>query len=115
MHLYLKYQSLNTFDSKDIIQVKVFFKTRSKFKIKVTRSKVLAPKEIIHLYLMYQSYNTFGSNDIARLKFFKAKSKFKIKLTRSKVLVQNESTLHEVSTSELSESYPPWFKIYSAG
>jgi hypothetical protein len=40
MHLYLKYQSLNTFGSKDIAQVKLF-KTRSKFKIKVTRSNVL--------------------------------------------------------------------------
>jgi hypothetical protein len=45
MHLYLKYQNSSTYGSKDIAQVKVFFKTRSKFKIKVTRSKVLVPKE----------------------------------------------------------------------
>jgi hypothetical protein len=49
MHLYLKYQSPNAFGSKEIAQVKVvFFKTRSKFKIKVTRSKVLVPKEKSH-------------------------------------------------------------------
>jgi hypothetical protein len=44
MHLYFKYQSSSTFGSKDIAQIKVF-KTRSKFKIKVTRSKVLVQNE----------------------------------------------------------------------
>jgi hypothetical protein len=68
MHLYLKYQNLNTFGSKDVVQpvqVKVF-KTRSKFKIKVTRSKVLVPKKVLfimHLYPKYQSLYTSGSKD----------------------------------------------------
>jgi hypothetical protein len=44
MHLYLKYQSPNTIGSRDIVKVK-FFKTRSKFKIKVTRSKFLVQNE----------------------------------------------------------------------
>jgi hypothetical protein len=44
-YLYVKYQNPIPYGSKDIAQVKVFFKTRSKFKIKVTRSKVLEPKE----------------------------------------------------------------------
>jgi hypothetical protein len=44
MHLYLKYQNPNTFGSIDIAQSKVF-KTTSKFKMKVTRSKVVVPKE----------------------------------------------------------------------
>jgi hypothetical protein len=44
MHLHLKYQSLNTTGSKDIVHVKgYFFKTKSKFKI--TRSIVFIPKE----------------------------------------------------------------------
>jgi hypothetical protein len=44
-YLYLKYQNPILYGLKDIAQVKVFFKTRSKFKIKVTRSKLLVPKE----------------------------------------------------------------------
>jgi hypothetical protein len=50
-----------------------FFKTKSKFKIKVTRSKVLIPKKglfIMHLYLEYQSSSTYGSKDIAQVKEF---------------------------------------------
>jgi hypothetical protein len=41
MHLYLKYQSSSAYGSKDFAKVIKFFNTRSKFKIKVNRSKVL--------------------------------------------------------------------------
>jgi hypothetical protein len=41
-YLYVKYLNPIPYGSKDIAQVKVFFKTRSKFK--VTKSKVLVPK-----------------------------------------------------------------------
>jgi hypothetical protein len=44
-YLYVKYQNPIPYGSKDIAQVKVFFKTSSKFKIKVTRSILLVPKE----------------------------------------------------------------------
>ena len=65
MNLYLKYQSPNTFGSKDKVQVKDFekLKTMSKFKIKVTRSKVLVPKErSLHnaSNLEYQGYSLFS-------------------------------------------------------
>jgi hypothetical protein len=79
MHLYLKNQSPNKFGSKDIAQVKVFqnevkIQDQShKFKIKVTRSKVLEQKKglfIMHLYLRYQSSSTYGSKDIAQVKVF---------------------------------------------
>jgi hypothetical protein len=68
MHLYLKYQSSNTFGSKDIAQVKVFSKLGQS-----SRSKVLVPKKslsIMHLYPKYQSSSTFGSKDIAQVKVF---------------------------------------------
>jgi hypothetical protein len=51
IHLYLKYQSPNKFGSKEIAQVNFFqnevkIQDQShKLKIKVTRSKVLVPKE----------------------------------------------------------------------
>ena len=59
MNLYLKCRSPNTFSSKDIVQLKVYQNsdkiqsswyqnTRSKFKIKVTRSKVLVPSSCIY-------------------------------------------------------------------
>jgi hypothetical protein len=44
-YLNVKYQNPIPYGSKDIAQVNFFFKTRSKFKIKVTRSKLLVPKE----------------------------------------------------------------------
>jgi hypothetical protein len=76
MHLYLQYQSPNTFGSRDIVQVKVFSKLGQS-----SRSKSQGQKSwyhtkghfIMHLYLKYQSPNTFGSKDIEiypRLKFF---------------------------------------------
>jgi hypothetical protein len=44
-YLYVKYQNLFPYGSKDIAQVTVFFKTRSKFKIKVIRSNVSVQNE----------------------------------------------------------------------
>ena len=77
-----------------------FFKTRSKFKIKITRSKVLklkerslhnASKSLVHMVQKIQ----------LRLKFFKTRSKFKIKVTRSNFLVPKERSLHNASISKV--------------
>jgi hypothetical protein len=60
-YLNVKYQNSIPYGSKDISQVKVF-KTRSKFKIKVTRSKVLVPKERSHheVYVKHQNPIPYG-------------------------------------------------------
>ena len=82
--LNVKYQKPIPYSSKDIAQVKVFFKTGSKFKIKVTRSKLLVKKNkgliIRYLYVKYQNPISYGSKDIAKVKIFKTRSKFKIKV-----------------------------------
>jgi hypothetical protein len=73
MHLYLKYQSPNTFGSKDIAQVKVFFKlgqtskSRSQGQTSGYQRKNLF---IMHPYLLYQNHNIFASKDIAKDKVF---------------------------------------------
>jgi hypothetical protein len=68
MHLHLKYQSPNTFGSKDIVHVKVFSKlgqsSRSRSQGQMSWYQKRGPF-IVHLYLMYQSHNTFGSKDIS--------------------------------------------------
>jgi hypothetical protein len=71
-NLYVKYQNPIPHSSKDIAQVKVF-KTTSKFKIKVIRSKVLAPEErsIQNASTSHVSNpKTFGSRDTAQVKVF---------------------------------------------
>jgi hypothetical protein len=73
MHLYLKYQSHNTFGSKDINQVNVFSKlgqssrSRSQGQKSGYRKKGLF---IMHLNLKYQSPKTYGSKDITQAKVF---------------------------------------------
>jgi hypothetical protein len=76
MHLYLKYQSSNTFGSKDIVLVNFFFsklgqssRSRSQGQKSWYQKKGLF---IIHLYLMYLSHNTFRSKDIALVKVFQS-------------------------------------------
>jgi hypothetical protein len=79
MHLYLKYQSLNTFGLKDVVQIKVSNicqNSRSQGQTSWYQKKGFF---IMHLYLEYQSPNTFGSKDIAQVKFFKSRSKIKVK------------------------------------
>jgi hypothetical protein len=79
MHIYLKYQNSNTFGSKDIAQVKVFFKvgqssrSRSQGQSLGTIGKVLVQRKCLfkmHLYLKNQSSSTFGQRDIAQGKVF---------------------------------------------
>jgi hypothetical protein len=70
MHLYLNYQSLNTFGSIDIAQVKVFQNyVKDQGQNSWYQKKGLF---IMHLYLKYQSPNTFGSilRYIAQVKVF---------------------------------------------
>jgi hypothetical protein len=68
MHLYLKYQSPNTFSSIDIAQGKVF---QNYVKVQDQGHKSWYRKKgdfIMHLFLKYQSPYTFGSKDIAQVK-----------------------------------------------
>jgi hypothetical protein len=68
MLLYLKYQSPNTFSSKDIAQVTSFSKLGQNSRSRSQGKKSGYQKNglfIMHLYLKYQSPNTFGSKDIA--------------------------------------------------
>jgi hypothetical protein len=70
MHLYLKYQSSSTYDSKDIAHVKVF---QNWVKVQDQGQKSWYQKKglfIMHLYLKYQSSSTYGSKDIAQVKVF---------------------------------------------
>jgi hypothetical protein len=58
-----RYQSLNTFGSKDIAQVKGFSKLGQSSRSRSQGQKSRYQKKgliIIHLYLKYQSPNTFG-------------------------------------------------------
>jgi hypothetical protein len=71
MHLYLKYQSPNTFGSRDIAHLKVFKKLGQSSRSQGQKSwyqKI--GLFIIHLYLKYQSSSTFGSKYIAQVKSF---------------------------------------------
>jgi hypothetical protein len=73
MHLYLKYQSPNTFGSKDAVQVEVFSKLRQSSRSPSQGQKSWYQKRglfNIHLYLKYQSPNTFGSKDVIQVKVF---------------------------------------------
>ena len=89
MNLYLKYQSPNTFSSKDIVQLKVYqnldkiqshkFRSLGTKKLgQSSKSRSQGQKSwyqkkglfIMHLFLNYQSPNTFGSKDIAQVKVF---------------------------------------------
>jgi hypothetical protein len=65
MNLYLKYQSPNTFSSKDIVQLKVYQNSD-----KIQKKDLF----IMHLHLKYQSAITFGS---IGLKFLKLGHKVK--------------------------------------
>jgi hypothetical protein len=100
IHLYLMYQIHNTFGSKDIARLKVF-KTRSNFKITLTRSNVLLQNERIHhevsICELSESYHPWFKIIIAGIKFFKARSKFMMKVTRSKVLIPKVRSIHKAS------------------
>jgi hypothetical protein len=71
IHLYLKYQGLNTFGSKDIAQVKVFSKlgqrSRSQGQNSWYRMKGLYMR---YLYVKYQHLIPNGSKDIAQVNSF---------------------------------------------
>jgi pantothenate synthetase len=72
MHLYLKYQSPNTFGLKDIAQVKIV-QNQVKDQGQKVKQKSWYHKKglfIMHLYLKYQSPTTFGSKDTAQVKVF---------------------------------------------
>jgi hypothetical protein len=78
MHLYFKYQSPNTFGSKDIVQVKVFVtlgqRSRSQGKKFWYRMKGLFMR---YLYMKYQNPIPNGSKGIAQVKvFFKTRTKY---------------------------------------
>jgi hypothetical protein len=73
MHLYLKYQSPDTFGSKDIAQVKVFLELGQSSRSRSQSQKSWYQKKglfIMLLHLKYQSSSTYESNDIAQVKVF---------------------------------------------
>jgi hypothetical protein len=73
MHLHLKYQSPNTFGSKDIAQVNVSSKLGQSSRSRSQGQKSGYQKKglfMIHLYLKYQSPHTFTSKDIAQVIVF---------------------------------------------
>ena len=65
MHLFLNYQSLNTFGSKDIAQVKTF----QKVKVQDQGQKSWGAFSM-QLYIKYKRPNTFGSTDIFLVNVF---------------------------------------------
>jgi hypothetical protein len=73
LHIYLKYQSPNTFGSRDIAKVKVFLKLGQNSRSRTQGQKSWYPTKglfIMHSYLKYQSPNAFSSRDIAQVKVF---------------------------------------------
>jgi hypothetical protein len=73
MHLYLKYQSSSTYDSKDIFQVKVFSKLGQSSRSRSQGQKYWYQKKgllIMHLYLKYQGFSAYGSKVIVQVIVF---------------------------------------------
>jgi hypothetical protein len=69
----MKYQSPNTFGSKDVAQVTVFSKLIQSSRSMSEGQKSWYQKRglfIMYLYLKYQSPNTFHSKDTAQVKVF---------------------------------------------
>ena len=84
-----------------------FFKRRSNFKVKVTRSKMLVPmKRSCHKECTYEipgrkAIPLMVRKLWPRLKFFKSRSNFKVKVMRSKILVTMERSCHKECTYKI--------------
>ena len=89
---HVKYEALPLLVKKLWPRLK-FLKSRSYFKVKVTRSKVMVQHERSY----HKPYGTTsGKEAMAQVKVLKNRSnfKFKVKVTRSKVMVWHERNAH---------------------
>ena len=90
---YVNYESPSSSGLKVMAMVNVFLKSRSNFKVKVTRSKIMVHcmmwkvlSQGIHMWNMKALYLTVHKL-WPRLKSLKRMSNFKVKVTRSKIMV----------------------------
>jgi regulation of enolase protein 1 (concanavalin A-like superfamily) len=98
-----------------ILPMLKFLKLGSNFKVKVTRSKTLAPIErscYKNTHMNYESPITCHSKDIANVKVLKSGSNFKVKVTMSKTLVLIEMSFYKEHTYEICKPYHLPFKRY---
>ena len=74
-----------------------FFKGRSNFKVRVTRSEIMVPCERschkIYICVICKPYLFSVSKLWPRLKFFRSRSNFKVKVKRSKIMVPCEGVV----------------------
>jgi hypothetical protein len=97
----MKYESSITYQSKDVANVK-FLKSRSKFKVKAGKSKILVQIErssIRNTHMKYKSSITYYSKDMANVNVLKSKSNFKVR--RSKILLSIERPFHKEYTYQI--------------
>ena len=84
-------------------QMLKFFKSRSNFKVKVIRSKILVPMDrSCHKEYTYEKpyllwLRSYGQG----LSFFESRSNFMVKVTRSKILEPMERSCHKECTYEI--------------
>ena len=86
----MKYESPISLSSQFMTELK-FFKSRSNFKVKVTRSKLWNDVNGLvtrNAHMQYESPSFSGLKIMAKvLKFLKSWSNFKVKVTRSTIMV----------------------------
>ena len=87
------------------------YKSKSNFKVKVTRSKITVRCE-----RSCHKENTCNMKALAllvkklwpRIKFFKSRSNFKVKVTRSKIMVPCKRSWHKEYTCAIWKPYHLW-------
>jgi regulation of enolase protein 1 (concanavalin A-like superfamily) len=73
-----------------------FLKSKSNFKVKVTRSNIMIPIErSCHKEHIYEIPITYTQNIWSMLKFLKSGSNFKVKFTRSNITLPIERSCHK--------------------
>ena len=96
-----------------------FLKSRSNFKVKVTRSKIMAwcerscHKE--YTCEVWKSLSLTVHKLWPRLKFLKSRSNFKVKVTRSKIMAWCERSCHKEYTCEVWKRCLSRFISYEQG
>ena len=94
-----------------------FFKSRSIFKVKVTRSKIFGTHGKVlsqGMYICNMKVLTLLVRKLwLRLKFFKSRSN--VKVTRSKLLVPIERSCHKECTYVIWKPYLFWLGSYDQG
>ena len=80
-----------------------FLKSRTNFRVKVTRSKVMVSvKGLItrNAHVKYESPTSLGKEAMSQVKVFE-----KVKVTRSKVMVWHQRSYHKECTCEIRKPY----------